>query len=114
MYNMSKIKAKKNNLKTILWKNPVDYIQCENLAVDLKSMPKGFLGYEQLLITTCEKTNFVYAIPLQNKKTQTIADALIQRVFLLTEAPTKLSIDQDSALTSQVITEVLKSLECTM
>ena len=92
----------------------VDYIPCENLAVDLKSMPKGFLGYEHLLITTCEKTNFVYAIPLQNKKTQTIADALIHRVFLLTGPPTKLSIDQDSALTSQVITEVLKSLECTM
>ena len=77
-------------------------------------MPKGFLGYEHLLIATCEKTNFVYAIPLQNKKTQTIADSLIHRVFLLTGPPTKLSIDQDSTLTSQVITEVLKSLECTM
>ena len=51
---------------------------------------------------------------MQNKKTQTIADALIHRVLLLTGPPTKLSIDQDSALTSQVITEVLKSLECTM
>ena len=77
-------------------------------------MPKGFLRYEHLLIATCEKTNFVYAIPLQNKKTQTIADALIHRVFLLTGPPTKLSIDQDLALTSQVITEILKSLECTM
>ena len=77
-------------------------------------MPKGFLNYEHLLIATCKKTNFVYAIPLKNKKTQTIADALIHRVFLLTGPPTKLSIDQDSALTSQVITEVLTSLECTM
>ena len=93
---------------------PIDCIPCENLAVDLKSMPKGFLNYEHLLIATCEKTNFVYGVPLQNKKTQTIADALIHRVFLLTGPPTKLSIDQDSALTSQVITEVLKSLECTM
>ena len=93
---------------------PVDYIPCKHLAVDLKSMLKGFLNYEHLLIATCEKTNFVYAIPLQNKKTQTIAEALIHRVFLLTGLPTKLSIDQDSALTSQVITEVLKSLECTM
>ena len=71
-------------------------------------MPKGFLNYKHLLIATCEKTNFIYAIPLQNKKTQTIAEALIHRVFLLTGPPTKLS------LTSQVITEVLKSLECTM
>ena len=93
---------------------PVDYVPCKNLAVDLKSMPKGFLNYKHLLIATCKKTNFVYAIPLQNKKTQTIAKALIHRVFLLTGPPTKLSIDQDSALTSQVSTEVLKCLECTM
>ena len=91
----------------------IDYVPCKNLAVDLKSMPKGFLNYEHL-IATCEKTNFVYAIPLQNKKTQTIAEALIHRVFMLTGPPSKLSIDQDSALTSQVITEILKSLECTM
>ena len=65
-------------------------------------------------MNTYKKTNFVYVVPLQNKKTQTIADTLIHRVFLLTGPPTKLSIDQDLALTSQVITEVLKSLECTM
>ena len=107
-------KPKRTTQRPYYGRIPVDYIPCENLAVDLKSMPKGFLGYEHLLIARCEKTNFVYAIPLQNKKTQTIANALIHRVFLLTGPPTKLSIDQDSALTSQVISEVLKSLECTM
>ena len=93
---------------------PTDYIPCENLAVDLKKMPLGIVYYEYLLIATCEKTNFVYAIPLQNQKTQTIADALLHRVFFLTGPPTKFSIDQDSALTSQVIKELLMSLECTM
>ena len=107
-------KPKRNAHRPYYRRIPIDYIPCENLAVDLKSMPKGFLNYEHLLIATCEKTNFVYAIPLKNKKTQTIADTLIHRVFLLTGPPTKLSIDQDSALTSQVITEVLRSLECTM
>ena len=107
-------KPKRNAHRPYYGRIPIDYIPCENLAVNLKSMPKGFLNYEHLLIATCEKTNFVYAIPLKNKKTQTIADALIHRVFLLTGPPTKLSIDQDSALTSQVITEVLRSLECTM
>ena len=74
----------------------------------------GILKYEYLLIATCEKTNFVYAIPLQSRKTQTITDALLHRVFCLTGPPTKLSINQDSALTSQVIKELLTSLECTM
>ena len=105
-------KPKRNTHRPYYRRIPIDYIPCENVAIDLKSMPKGFLNYKHLLIATCEKTNFVYAIPLKNKKTQTIADALIHRVFLLTGPPTKLSIDQDSALTSQVITEVLRSLEC--
>ena len=73
----------------------------------------GILNFEHL-IATCEKTNFLYAIPLQNKKTQTIADTLIHRVFFLTGPPSKLSIDQYAVLTSQVIKEVLKSLECMM
>ena len=93
---------------------PTEYIPCENLAVDLKKMPLEIVYYEYLLIATCEKTNFVYAIPLQNRKTQTIADTLLHWVFFLTGPPTKLSIDQDSALTSQVIKELLTSLECTM
>ena len=45
---------------------------------------------------------------------QTIADASLHRVFFLTGPSTKLSINQDSALTSQVIKEQLTSLECTM
>ena len=107
-------KPKHTNQRPFYGRIPVDYIPCENLAVDLKTMPQGIFKYEHLLIATCEKTNFVYAIPLQNKKTQTIADALIHHVFFLTGTPSKLSIDQDSALTSQVISEVLKSLKCMM
>ena len=93
---------------------PTEYIPCKNLAVDLKKMPMGIVCYEYLLIATCEQTNFVYAIPLQNRKMQTIADVLLHHVFFPTGPLTKLSIDQDSALTSQVIKELLTSLECTI
>ena len=93
---------------------PIEYIPCENLAVDLKKMPMGIIYHEFLLIATCEKTNFVHAIPMQNRQTETIANALLHRVCCLTGPPTKLSIDQDAALTSVVIKEMLTSLECTM
>ena len=93
---------------------PTEYISCENLAVDLKKMPMGIIYHEFLLIATCEKTNFVHAIPMQNRQTETIANALLHRVCCLTGPPTKLSIDQDAALTSVVIKEMLTSLECTM
>ena len=93
---------------------PIEYIPCENLAVDLKKMPMGILYHEFLLIATCKKTNFVHAIPMQNRQTETIANALLHWVCCLTGPPTKLSIDQDSALTSEIIKELLTSLECTM
>ena len=93
---------------------PIEYIPCKNLAVDLKKMPMGIIYHEFLLIATCEKTNFVHAIPMQNRQTETIANALLHWVCCLTGPPTKLSTDQDSAFTSQVIKELLTSLECTM
>ena len=77
-------------------------------------MPMGIIYHEFLLIATCKKTNFVHAIPMQNRQTETIANALLHRVCCLTGPPTKLSIDQDAALTSVVIKEMLTSLECKM
>ena len=74
----------------------------------------GIIYHEFLLIATCKKTNFVHTIPMQNRQSETIANALLHRVCCLTGPPTRLSIDQDSALTSQVIKELLTSLECTM
>ena len=74
----------------------------------------GIIYHEFLLIATCEETNFVHAIPMQNRQTETIANALLHQVCCLTGPPTKLSIDQDAALTSVVIKEMLTSLECTM
>ena len=56
----------------------------------LKKMPLGIIYYQYLLIATCKKTNFVYAIPLQDRKMQTIVDGLLHRVFFLTGPPTKL------------------------
>ena len=107
-------KPKNTKQRTYYGRIPTEYIPCKNLAVDLKKMSMGILYHEFLLIATCEKTNFVHAIPMQNRQTEMIANALLHRVSCLTGPPTKLSIDQDSALTSQVIKEKLTSLECTM
>ena len=53
-------------------------------------MPMGIIYHEFLLIATCEKTNFVHAIPMQNRQTETIANALLHRVCCLTGPPTKI------------------------
>ena len=93
---------------------PENYVPCENLAVDIKYMPKGILGYKFLLIVTCERTNFVHAIPLKERTADVIAEALLHRVFCITGPPAKLSVDQDTALTGAVIQYLTTALECTM
>ena len=52
--------------------------------------------------------------PCKIGKQRRLQIALLHRVCCLTGPPTKLSIDQDAALTSVVIKEMLMSLECTM
>ena len=63
----------------------------------------GILYHEFLLIATCKKMNFVHAIRMQNRQTETVANALLHWVCCLTGPPTKLSIDHVSALRSQVL-----------
>ena len=41
-------KSKRTTQRPYYGRIPVDYIPCENLAVDLKTMPEGFLGYQHL------------------------------------------------------------------
>ena len=84
-----------NSLLPYYSRIPIEYIPCENLAVDLKKMPMGIIYHGYLLIATCEKTNFVHAIPMQNRQTETIANALLHRICCLTDPPTKLSIDRN-------------------
>ena len=68
MYTMPTNKAKNTKQRPYYGRIPIEYIPCENLAVDLKKMPMGIIHHEFLLIATCEKTNFVHAIPMQNRQ----------------------------------------------
>ena len=46
-------KTKNTKQRPYYGRIPIDYIPCENLAVDLKKMPLGIIYYEYLLIATC-------------------------------------------------------------
>ena len=62
---------------------PVDYSPMPVLSIDIKTMPQAFGGYHLLQVITCDQTNFTIAIPLRDRQTQTVAEALIYRVILL-------------------------------
>ena len=50
-------------------------------------MPQAFGGYHLLLVITCNQTNFTIAVPLRDRQTQMIAEALIYRVIYLFSPP---------------------------
>ena len=55
----------------------------QDLAIDIKHMPMAFGGYQYLLVTTCDQTNFTIFIPLRSRDVQSVAKALIYRVIYL-------------------------------
>ena len=68
------------------------------ISVDIKYIPKDIYEYEFVLITVCEITGFVIAIPLIKHNAVSIAHALIDRVFLIFGPPKSLIVDEDRAL----------------
>ena len=71
----TKPKYKKN--RPVYHKIPVDYAPMQDLSIDIKMMPQAFDGYHFLLVITCGQTNFTIAVPLKDRQTQTVAEALI-------------------------------------
>ena len=75
-------------------------------------MPQDFGGYHFLLVITCNQTNFTIAVPLRNRQTQTIAEALIYRVIYLVSPPRQIVCDEATEFTSAIVQAILAMLSC--
>ena len=71
----TKPKYKKN--RPVYSRIPFDYTPMQDLSIDIKKMPQAFGGYHLLLVITCDQINFTIAVPLRDRQTQTVAEALI-------------------------------------
>ena len=91
---------------------PVNYAPMQDLSIDIKTMPQAFGGYHLLLVITCDQTNFTIAVPLRDRSTQTIAEALIYRVIYLFGPPRLIVCDQAAEFTSAIIQAVLTMINC--
>ena len=78
-----KMKPKYKKNRPVYGRIPVDYTPMPDLSIDIKTMPQSFGGYHLLLVITCDQTNFTIAVPLGDRKTQTVAKALIYQVIYL-------------------------------
>ena len=59
----------------------------QDLSIAIKTMPQAFGGYHLLLVITCDQTNFTIAIPLRDRQTQMVAEALVYQVIYLFGPP---------------------------
>ena len=91
---------------------PADYAPVQDLSIHIKTMPQAFGGYHLLLVITCDQTNFTIAVPLRDRQTQIIAEALIYRVIYLFGPPRRIVCDEAAEFTSAIIQAILTMLNC--
>ena len=108
----TKPKYKKN--RPVYGRIPVDYAPMQDLSIDIKMMPQAFGGYHLLLVITCDQTNFTIAVPLRDRQTQTVAEALIYRVIYLFGPPRQIVCDEATEFTSAIVQAILMMLNCRM
>ena len=77
-------------------------------------MPQAFGGYHLLLVITCDQTNFTIAVPLRDRQTQTVAEALIYRVIYLFGPPRQIVCDEAAEFTSAIVQAIFMMLNCRM
>ena len=91
---------------------PVNYAPMQDLLIDIKTMPQAFGGYHLLLVISWDQTNFTIAVPLRYRQTQTIAEALINRVIHLFGPPRQIVCDEAAEFTSAIVQAILTMLNC--
>ena len=84
----------------------------QDVSIDIKMMPQAFGGYHLLFVIACNQTNFTIAVALQDRQTQTVAEALICRVIYLFGPPRQIVCDEATELTSAIVQAILMMLNC--
>ena len=107
-----KIKTKYKKNRPVYSRIPVAYTPMQDLSIDIKMMPQAFGGYHLLLVITCDQTNFTIAVPLRDRQTQTVAEALIYRVIYLFGPPRQIVCDEATKFTSAIVQAILMMLNC--
>ena len=75
-------------------------------------MPQAFGGYHLLLVIICDQTNFTITVPLRDRHTQTIAEALIYRVTYLFSPSRQIVCDETTEFTSAIVQAILMMFNC--
>ena len=107
-----KTKPKYKKDRPVYSRIPADYAPMQDLSIDIKMMPQAFGGYHLLLVITCDQTISTIAVPLRDRQTQTVAEALICQVIYLFGLPRQRVCDEATEFTSAIVQAILTMLNC--
>ena len=72
--------------------------------MDLKVMPRSHKGHKYILCIIDEVTNYLVTFPIFQARSEEIGEALIENVIMKYCIPDCIIMDQDSAITSSLMT----------
>ena len=87
---------------------PIEYNPMTRISADLKWMPLSSNRMHYILVCVCEITGYMIGAPIKDAQAKTIAESLIERVYFIFGAPKTLIIDQDPALSANVMMHIYK------
>ena len=76
--------------------------------MDLKAMSRSYKDHKYILCKINEVTNYLITVPLCQAKLEEVGDALIENIITKYCVPEYIIMDQDSTLTSSLMTYLLK------
>ena len=105
-------KKRKTNICKTVHKPRVASFPLERLYVDLVGpLGDGQSGPRYILKVDDHFTRWVTAVPIPNKKTQTVAQALLDQVIFIYGCPEEIHSDQGKEFMSKLWTEVMSNLQ---
>ena len=83
----------------------------EFLQIDLKGkLPQTPAGNEYMMVVYDYFTKYIVAVPLPNKRTETVTEAFIKHFVLIYGVPCSLCSDQGSEFESRLLQETCRQL----
>ena len=97
------MKRKQENASIHYPRIPLDFRPMMRFSMDIKTMPPSRMGFNKLLVCTCEFSNWIVGIPVADEQASTIAEALYHKVICQYGTPKVVICDEAPAFQSELM-----------
>ena len=104
-------KDRKDIPKAFYPRIPLDFRPMARVSLDAKFMPHSRMGYEHILVCTCEISNWIIAVPVQDTTAPTLFEAIFYRLICWFGSPKTMITDEAGSLKGEVMNELCDKLQ---